>query len=112
LEEKQISKSEENIIGENDSNKMKVNQMSMGKNTLQEFRYSRDNKFNDAYPTPKNLLATVSKLNCIILKQTGSKSRSGATNMMHAKQVLKKNEIIVGNSERKIPSLAQATLES
>jgi hypothetical protein len=34
LEEKQLSKSEENIIGEDDSNKRKVYQISIGKNTL------------------------------------------------------------------------------
>jgi hypothetical protein len=112
LEEKQISKSEENIIEEDDSNKKKVNQISMGENTLQEFRYSQDNIFNDAYPTPKNLLATVPKLNCIILKQTGSKSRSGATNMMHAEHALKKNEIIDRNIERKIFPFDPNTLES
>jgi hypothetical protein len=74
LEEKQISKSEENIIREDDWNKKKVNQVSMGKNTLQEFRYSRDNTFNDAYPTPKNLLVTVLKLNCIILNRSEVKA--------------------------------------
>jgi hypothetical protein len=54
------------------------------------------------HSTLKNLLAIVPKLNCIILKQTGSKSRCGATNKMHAEQVLKKNEIIDRNTERKI----------
>jgi hypothetical protein len=34
-----------------------------------------------------------------IMKQTGSKSRYGATNVMHAEQVLKKDEIMVRNIE-------------
>jgi hypothetical protein len=52
-------------------------------------------------PAPKNLLATVPKLNCIILKQNEDKSRSGTTNVMHAEQVLKDDEIIFRNIERK-----------
>jgi hypothetical protein len=67
-----------------------------------EFKYSQNNTFNDAAPTPKNLLATVPKLNCFILKRTRSKSKSGATNVMHAKIVLKNVERIFTNIERKI----------
>jgi hypothetical protein len=105
LDEKQISESEENFIRGDDSNKKKVNQISKGKNSLQEFKYSQCNTINDAYPTPKNLLATVPKPNCIILKQTGGKSRSGATNVMHAEQVLKNNEVIFRNIKPRISSI-------
>jgi hypothetical protein len=66
------------------------------------FKYSQNNTFNDADPTPKNLLATVPKLNCFILKRTGSKSRSGAINVMHEKLVLKNVDGIIGNIERRI----------
>jgi hypothetical protein len=41
LEEKQISKFEENIIEEDDSNKKKVNQISTGKHTTRVQIFTR-----------------------------------------------------------------------
>jgi hypothetical protein len=72
------------------------------KDQEEEFKYSQSNAFNDADSTLKNLLATVPKLNCFILKHKGSKSRSGATNVMHAKLVLKNVDGTIGNIERRI----------
>jgi hypothetical protein len=74
----------------------------MEKKQEKEFECSQNNTFNDVNSTPKNLLATVPKLNCFILKRTGSKSRSGATNVMHAKLVFKNVDGIFRNIERKI----------
>jgi hypothetical protein len=83
LEKEFISESEDNKFRKDDS--IEAIKKSMEENQKEEFNYSQNNTFNDADPTPKNLLATVPKLNCFILKRTGNKSRSGATNVMHAK---------------------------
>jgi hypothetical protein len=72
----------------------------MEKDQEEEFKYSQCDTFNDADPTPKNLLATVPKLNCFILKRTENKGRSEATNIIHAKLVLNNVNGIFGNIER------------